>query len=166
MIPISGSPDCMTSTTGRSCYTHCSTPIRNGLRTWRARRSSSPGGASRTSRSRPCRGCSASRNLLRQQFGHARRQRRLTDQISALTTEADALGSLRGPDVEALTLVTWHGLDTAEAAAVVGISPHAFTARLHRARKRLADALRRTDQSRTAAVRLSRPPLTTPGGSA
>lgn len=86
------------------------------------------------------------RNLLRQQFGHARRQRRLTDQISALTTEADlrawdvgdhvveraaaldALGSLRGPDVEALTLVTWHGLDAAEAAAVVGISPHAFTA--------------------------------------
>jgi RNA polymerase sigma factor (sigma-70 family) len=100
------------------------------------------------------------RNLLRQQFGRASRQRRLADHISALTTAADllawdagehaveraaaldALGALPGDDVETLTLVTWHGLSATEAAAVVGCSPHAFTVRLHRARKRLGEALR------------------------
>jgi RNA polymerase sigma-70 factor (ECF subfamily) len=120
------------------------------------------------------------RNLLRQQFGHARRQRRLADQISALTTDADlhawdtgehvverevalaALGSLRGADVETLTLVTWLGLDAVEAAAVVGCSPHAFTARLHRARKRLTDALRRAEQPRER--RTPQPPLSTSRG--
>ncbi|HEX4092565.1 MAG TPA: sigma-70 family RNA polymerase sigma factor [Trebonia sp.] len=103
------------------------------------------------------------RNLLRQQFGRARREQRLADRISAMTSDADlvawdagehvveratalgALGSLPADDVEALTLVTWHGLSAAEAAEVVGCSPHAFTVRLHRARRRLADALRRCD---------------------
>ncbi len=120
------------------------------------------------------------RNLLRQQFGRARRRRRLADQISALTTEADlyawdtgehvveraaaldAFGSLRGADVEALTLVTWLGLDAAEAAAVVGCSTHAFTARLHRARKRLTDALQRTEPPREG--RTPQPPLSTSRG--
>ena len=106
------------------------------------------------------------RNLLGQQFRHARRQQRLTDQIRELTTDADlwtwdagehvieravaleALGSLTETDIEALTLVTWHGLEAAEAASVVGCSPHAFTARLHRARKRLADTLGLAEQSR------------------
>jgi RNA polymerase sigma-70 factor (ECF subfamily) len=106
------------------------------------------------------------RNLLGRQFRHARRQQRLAHQIRELTTDADlrawdagdhvieravaleALGSLPDTDVEALTLVTWHGLDAAEAASVVGCSPHAFTARLHRARRRLADILRLADQSR------------------
>ena len=103
------------------------------------------------------------RNLLRQQFGRARRQQRLADRIAALTSDADlqawdagehvveraaaldALGSLNEADVEALTMVTWHGLSAAEAAEVVGCSPRAFTVRLHRARGRLADALRRCD---------------------
>jgi RNA polymerase sigma factor (sigma-70 family) len=103
------------------------------------------------------------RNLLRQQFGRTRREQRLTDRISALTSDADllawdagehvveraaaleALGSLPPDDVEALTLVTWHGLSAAEAAEVVGCSPRAFTVRLHRARGRLTDALRRCD---------------------
>ena len=101
------------------------------------------------------------RNLLRQQFGRTRREQRLADRISAMTSNADllawdagehvveraaaldALGSLPADDVEALTLVTWHGLSAAQAADVVGCSPHAFTVRLHRARRRLADALRR-----------------------
>ena len=114
------------------------------------------------------------RNLLRQQFGQARRQRRLAEHISALTTERDliawdagehvveraaaldALATLPGDDVETLTLVTWHGLSAAEAAAVVGCSPHAFTVRLHRARKRLADALLITDQSRAHSTRAAR----------
>jgi RNA polymerase sigma factor (sigma-70 family) len=104
------------------------------------------------------------RNLLRQQFGQATRQQRLAERISALTTEADllawdagehaveraaaldALGALPGDDVETLTLVTWHGLSVIEAAAVVGCTPRAFTVRLHRARKRLGEALRRADQ--------------------
>jgi RNA polymerase sigma-70 factor (ECF subfamily) len=106
------------------------------------------------------------RNLLRQQFGQIRWQRRLADHIAALTSERDlvawdagehvveraaalaALASLPGADMETLTLVTWHGLSTEEAAAVVDCSPRAFTVRLHRARKRLAAALRVTDQPR------------------
>jgi RNA polymerase sigma factor (sigma-70 family) len=114
------------------------------------------------------------RNLLRQQFGQARRQRRLADYISALTSERDliawdagehvveraaaldALATLPGDDVETLTLVTWHGLSAAEAAAVVGCSPHAFTVRLHRARKRLADALGATDRPRAHATGAAR----------
>jgi DNA-directed RNA polymerase specialized sigma24 family protein len=92
--------------------------------------------------------------------------RRLAEHISALTAERDliawdasehvveraaaldALATLPADDVETLTLVTWHGLSAAEAAAVVGCSPRAFTVRLHRARKRLAGALLITDQSR------------------
>ena len=83
----------------------------------------------------------------------------LADRIAALTTTADllawdageqvvertaaldVLAALPRRDVETLTLVTWHGLDIAAAAAVVGCSPRAFTVRLHRARRRLASAL-------------------------
>jgi RNA polymerase sigma factor (sigma-70 family) len=104
------------------------------------------------------------RNLLRQQAAAGRRRRLLADRIAALTTEADlvawdagehvteraaaleALASLAEGDVEALTLVTWHGLDLRAAAALVDCSPHAFTVRLHRARRRLAAAVRATDQ--------------------
>jgi RNA polymerase sigma factor (sigma-70 family) len=111
------------------------------------------------------------RNLLRQQFGRTRREQRLTDRISAMTSDADllawdagehvveraaaldALGSLQADDVEALTLVTWHGLSAAEAADVVGCSPHAFTVRLHRARRRLTEALRRCDDQPYAHTR-------------
>jgi RNA polymerase sigma factor (sigma-70 family) len=105
------------------------------------------------------------RNLLRKQADAGIRRRRLTDRIAALTTEADmtawdageyvveraaaleALGSLAERDVEALTLVTWDGLEVRAAAAVVGCSPRAFTVRLHRARRRLAQAVRATDQA-------------------
>jgi RNA polymerase sigma factor (sigma-70 family) len=114
------------------------------------------------------------RNLLRQQFGRTRREQRLADRISAMTSDADllawdagehvveraaaldALGSLPADDVEALTLVTWHGLSATEAADVVGCSPHAFTVRLHRARRRLADALRRCDDQPHAPTRAAR----------
>jgi RNA polymerase sigma-70 factor, ECF subfamily len=104
------------------------------------------------------------RNLVRKQADAGRRRRQLTDRIAALTTEADlvawdageyvveraaaleALGSLAERDVEALTLVTWDGLDVRAAAAVLGCSPRAFTVRLHRARRRLAHAVLATDQ--------------------
>lgn len=107
------------------------------------------------------------RNLLRKQADADRRRRQLAARIAALTTQADmiawdagehvveraaaieALGSLADRDVEALTLVTWHGLDVRAAAAVVGCSPRAFTVRLHRARLRLAEALGAMDQMQT-----------------
>jgi RNA polymerase sigma-70 factor (ECF subfamily) len=99
------------------------------------------------------------RNLLRQQYGALARQRRLETRITALTsahdlhawdaaehvidraTAVEALAALPKDDVETLTLTTWHGLSPAEAAAVVGCSPRAFTVRLSRARRRLASAL-------------------------
>ena len=105
------------------------------------------------------------RNLLRQHAGARRRRGRLADRIAALTSAADmtaadagervvdrasalaVLASLPGRDIEALTLVTWHGLDVREAAAAAGCSPRAFTVRLHRARRRLATALRSADHS-------------------
>jgi RNA polymerase sigma factor (sigma-70 family) len=104
------------------------------------------------------------RNLLRKQADAGRRRRLLARRIAALTTEADviawdagehvveraaaleALASLAERDIEALTLITWHGLDVREAAAVAGCSQHAFVVRLHRARRRLAEAVRATDQ--------------------
>jgi RNA polymerase sigma factor (sigma-70 family) len=106
------------------------------------------------------------RNLLRQQAWAGRRRRLLADRITALTSAADmtawdaadhvvereaaleALASLPAHAAEALTLVSWHGLNAREAAAAAGCSPRAFTVRLHRARRRLTEALRSADQAR------------------
>ena len=105
------------------------------------------------------------RNLLRQQAAAGRRRRLLAERIAALTSEADvtawdagehvveraaaldALALMSERDVEALTLVTWHGLDLRAAASVVGCTPAAFTVRLHRARRRLNAALRTADRA-------------------
>jgi len=105
------------------------------------------------------------RNLLRQQAAAGRRRRLLAERVAALTSEADvtawdagehvveraaaleALAVLSERDVEALTLVTWHGLDLRAAASVVGCTPPAFAVRLHRARRRLNAALRATDRT-------------------
>lgn len=81
------------------------------------------------------------------------------------------LTSLSERDIEALTLVTWHGLDASEAAAVAGCSSRAFTIRLHRARRRLAEALRSADQGRKPFARLPgehgvRPPTFLPPATA
>jgi RNA polymerase sigma-70 factor (ECF subfamily) len=48
---------------------------------------------------------------------------------------------------EVLRLVAWDGLDTREAAAVLGCSAAAFRVRLHRARRRLAKQLEATGHS-------------------
>ena len=111
------------------------------------------------------------RNLLRKQAEAGRRRRLLADQIATLTTAADivawdaaehvvervtalqALASLPERDVEVLTLVTWHGLDPRGGSAVLGCSPRAFTVRLHRARRRLTQALRAADQPQGLATR-------------
>jgi RNA polymerase sigma-70 factor (ECF subfamily) len=52
-----------------------------------------------------------------------------------------ALASLSDRDQEVLRLVAWDGLTSAEAAVVLGCSPVAARARLHRARARLAARL-------------------------
>jgi RNA polymerase sigma-70 factor (ECF subfamily) len=52
-----------------------------------------------------------------------------------------ALAGLSEADREAIALIAWDGLTTTQAAAVLGISPVAFRARLSRARKRLRKQL-------------------------
>lgn len=52
-----------------------------------------------------------------------------------------ALAALPIKDREALLLVAWDGLDTNEAASVLGCSPPALRTRLHRARQALDAAL-------------------------
>jgi RNA polymerase sigma-70 factor (ECF subfamily) len=111
------------------------------------------------------------RNLLLKQAEAGRRRRLLADRVAAMTSAADmvawdtgehvvervtalqVLASLPERDVEALTLVTWHGLNPREAAAVLGCSPRAFTAGLHRARRRLAAALTAADRAPSPGAR-------------
>jgi RNA polymerase sigma factor (sigma-70 family) len=99
------------------------------------------------------------RNLLYKQYDATRRRRTLAGRVAALTTPVDlvswdvadhvvarqtavaAIGTLSERELETLALVTWHGLDPRDAARVVGCSAAAFAVRLHRARKRLAQAL-------------------------
>jgi len=118
------------------------------------------------------------RNLLRKQAGAGLRRRELVSRIAALSTPADgftvgagdfvveraaavaALSSLPRSDVEALTLVTWHGLTPAEAAEVTGCSPRAFTVRLSRARQRLARALQSAESAPGMPVRSHSPLIT------
>jgi RNA polymerase sigma factor (sigma-70 family) len=52
-----------------------------------------------------------------------------------------AFERLSEPEREVLRLVAWDGLDTREAAGVLGCSAAAFRVRLHRARRRLAKHL-------------------------
>jgi len=52
-----------------------------------------------------------------------------------------ALGALTEADRELITLVAWQGLAPRLAARVVGCSVATYFVRLHRARKRLRDAL-------------------------
>lgn len=63
---------------------------------------------------------------------------------------SDALARLGARDREALLLTAWEGLGAEQAAAVVGCSPEAFRVRLHRARKRLAQALEPVEASAAA----------------
>ncbi|GII58445.1 siderophore-interacting protein [Planotetraspora thailandica] len=115
------------------------------------------------------------RNLLAKQRHVRHRGQALVDRIAAFTTAADhvswdvadhvldrqsalaALASLRDEDLEAITLATWYGLAPVEAAAVMGCSARTYNVRLHRARARLATAMRADSrpapQRRTAASR-------------
>lgn len=57
------------------------------------------------------------------------------------TRATEALARLRPDDRELLRLLAWDGLSQAEAGEVLGISANAVAIRLHRARRRFADAL-------------------------
>lgn len=88
----------------------------------------------------------------------ARRRERLAGRIRTLdppqhvTTVADdgvddavrhVLGSLRPADAEVLRLWSWEQLEPREIAVALGLTANAATVRLHRARKRFADAWRK-----------------------
>jgi RNA polymerase sigma-70 factor, ECF subfamily len=62
-----------------------------------------------------------------------------------------ALGSLLPGDQEILLLVAWDGLDRRAAAKVLEISPAVFAVRLHRARRRLEQALASSEPQRQRA---------------
>lgn len=67
------------------------------------------------------------------------------EQIAARDEIAQAMARLSPRDQEALQLSSWEDLDPTTAAEVTGCSTTAFKVRLHRARRRLRDALRSTD---------------------
>ncbi|MFC4852979.1 RNA polymerase sigma factor [Actinophytocola glycyrrhizae] len=96
------------------------------------------------------------RNVVRERYRDQARQVSLATELRAWVEEANAdvadgvaeraavlaaLAHLRDDDRELLTLVAWHGLSSREAAQVVGCSTATFFVRLHRARKRLQEAL-------------------------
>lgn len=61
------------------------------------------------------------------------------DDTTALVRRA--MRSLKDDDREILALVCWEGLDSAQAATVMGIPPATARTRLHRARGRMRDTL-------------------------
>lgn len=65
----------------------------------------------------------------------------VADTVADRIAMRHALTQLSDADREVLTLVAWQGLSPREAARVIGCTATAFRVRLHRARKRLAEAL-------------------------
>ncbi|TQS44766.1 RNA polymerase sigma factor [Cryptosporangium phraense] len=98
------------------------------------------------------------RNVLRERFRDEVRQRSVAEELRAWVTGSAedevaeragllaALAALSEDDRELLTLVAWHGLSAADAARVVGCSTSTFFVRLHRARRRLEQAVRQADE--------------------
>jgi RNA polymerase sigma-70 factor, ECF subfamily len=68
---------------------------------------------------------------------------------SALTHVVDAMATLPDGDQEVLRLAAWEELSHAEIGLVLEITPNAAAIRLHRARKRLEDAMKGSASSRT-----------------
>jgi RNA polymerase sigma-70 factor (ECF subfamily) len=66
---------------------------------------------------------------------------RAPDLDGHLADLADALGNLAAADQELLALVAWERLDHQQIASVLGCSRNAVDVRLHRARRRLSEAL-------------------------
>ena len=99
------------------------------------------------------------RNCLANATRGVRRQERLAARIAvvdppAATTSgpgegddpdlAEAIGALREEDAELLRLWAWEQLTPAEIAAVLDVTPNAVSIRLHRAREKLREELRKT----------------------
>jgi RNA polymerase sigma-70 factor (ECF subfamily) len=97
------------------------------------------------------------RLCLRNAERAARRQERVAARIAAMDPPADtvpgpgerdealhaALAAMRPDDAELLRLWAWEQLAPGEIATVLGISPNAASIRLHRARRRLQELLRK-----------------------
>jgi RNA polymerase sigma-70 factor, ECF subfamily len=99
------------------------------------------------------------RNVAASQFRADRRDQCLAAEMRAWTSEAEltvgdiaeqvsermsvltALAGLSEPDRELLTLAAWHGLSPSASAQVLGCSTAAYFVRLHRARRRLQQAM-------------------------
>jgi RNA polymerase sigma-70 factor (ECF subfamily) len=79
----------------------------------------------------------------------------LTIDHGDLEAVAEAFRGLPDGDRELLSLVAWEGLDTRQLATALGCSRNAVRIRLHRARRRFADALGHPEtpsEARTAAA--------------
>lgn len=98
------------------------------------------------------------RNLIREQARQSARQESIEAELRTWTSQEpagvdpaevvtdrdsvlSALAGLSADDRELLTLVAWHGLTPREAARVVGCSSATYFVRLHRARRRLEQAV-------------------------
>lgn len=95
------------------------------------------------------------RNLIRERYRADQRLRLLCAELGAAGSAAgdvaehvtdraaaqQALAELPDADRELLTLLAWHGLTNGEAAQVLGCSTATLLVRVHRARRRLRDAL-------------------------
>jgi RNA polymerase sigma-70 factor (ECF subfamily) len=102
------------------------------------------------------------RNLRLKHRDRQHRQQLLTERLGRYTTAFDlrawdaaelaidrqaamlALARLPSDDLELLMLTIWHGLDAQGAATVLGCTRAALAMRLHRARRRLQEALTAT----------------------
>jgi RNA polymerase sigma-70 factor (ECF subfamily) len=100
------------------------------------------------------------RNCLANATRGVRRQERLAARIATVDPPAvaspgpgqddggpdlvEALGALREEDAELLRLWAWERLTPAEIAAVLDITPNAASIRLHRAREKLREELRKS----------------------
>ncbi len=96
----------------------------------------------------------ARRVVANAERGRRRRERlvaRAADEVAEAAPQADpagvlsALAGLRPDDREVLRLAAWEGLDPREMGLVLGCSPNAAAIRLHRARRRLEEALTDTE---------------------
>lgn len=110
------------------------------------------------------------RNVVRERYRDEARQASLAAELRAWVDEANAdvadgvaeraavlaaLARLRDDDRELLTLMAWHNLSAREAARVVGCSTATFFVRLHRARKRLQEALSPDQGARRTPITLA-----------
>jgi RNA polymerase sigma-70 factor (ECF subfamily) len=98
------------------------------------------------------------RNCLANLDRGARRQRRLAARITAVDPPVEAapepevdervaavLGVMRAGEAELLRLWAWEQLAPGEIATVLGITPNAASIRLHRAREKFKDELRKIE---------------------